>query len=186
MIRGAFHDLNPKEEEHWYYTDILKFHEEQQDKNPKYGYNYGYFTLVDNMSLSDKQIATVLSTYQKDSVWYKRDIRGERAVAEGIIFRRFAENNEPYLYDDETDPLLERDGNGKLVHRPSKMVMGIDFGGNGSMTTFALTLYFNSYHDFRTAEEDGIELSQDIDADKICDKFIEFYRMCIEKYGNVS
>ncbi len=74
--RKIFHDLNPKEEEHWYYTDILKFHEEQQEKNPKYGYNYGHFTLVDNMSLSDEKIRTILNTYQKDSVWYKRDIRG--------------------------------------------------------------------------------------------------------------
>ena len=184
--RKIFHDLNPKEEEHWYYTDILKFHEEQQEINQKYGYNYGHFTLVDNMSLSDKQIATVLSTYQKDSVWYKRDIRGERAVAEGIIFRRFAENNKPYLYDDSTDPLLERDMNGKLIHIPSKVIIGIDFGGNGSMTTFVCTLYFNRYHDFRTAEEDGIELSKDIDADRICERFIEFYRMCIERYGFVS
>ena len=44
--RKIFHDLNPKEEEHWYYTDILKFHEEQQAKNSKYGYNYGHFTLT--------------------------------------------------------------------------------------------------------------------------------------------
>lgn len=180
--RKIFHDLNPKEEEHWYYTDILKFHEEQQAKNPKYGYNYGHFTLVDNMSLSDQQITTVLSTYQKDSVWYKRDIRGERAVAEGIIFRRFAENNEPYLYDD--DEIF--DTNGNLKKTPSKVVIGVDFGGNGSMTTMVCTLYFNGYHDFRAAEEECLELSKDIDAEKICNKFIEFYRMCIKKYGRVD
>lgn len=184
--RKIFHDLNPKEEEHWYYTDILKFHEDQQAENSRYGYNYGHFTLVDNMSLSDEQIATVLSTYQKDSVWYKRDIRGERAVAEGIIFRRFAENNTPYLYDDETDALLERDYKGELLHKLSKVVIGVDFGGNGSMTTFVCTLYFNRYHDLRVAEEDGIEASKDIDADKICNEFVKFYRMCIEKYGRVS
>lgn len=184
--RKIFHDLNPKEEEHWYYTDILKFHEDQQEANPKYGYNYGHFTIVDNMSLSDKQITTALSTYQKDSVWYKRDIRGERAVAEGIIFRRFAENNTPYLYDDETDELLRRDGKGELVHKPAKIVIGVDFGGNGSMTTFVCTLYFNRYHDFRAAEESYIELSKDIDADKICEEFVSFYRVCIKKYGRVS
>ena len=103
--RKIFHDLNPKEEEHWYYTDILKFHETQQEKNSNYGYNYGHFTLLDNMSLSCEKIRKVLGTYDKGSVWYKRDIAGERAVADGIIFRRFAENNEPYLYD-ETDPLM--------------------------------------------------------------------------------
>ena len=179
--RKIFHDLNPKEEEHWYYTDILKFHEEQQTKNPKYGYNYGRFTLVDNMSLSDEQIATVLSTYQKDSVWYKRDIRGERAVAEGIIFRRFAENNEPYLYDDEE--IME---DGALEREPSKVVIGVDFGGNGSMTTMVCTLFYNGYHDLKPAEEDSLPKTQDIDSDKICEKFIEFYRMCIDKYNGVD
>ena len=98
--RKIFHDLNPKEEEHWYYTEILKFHEEQQANDENYGYNYGHFTLVDNMSMSDEKIRTVLKTYQKGTVWYKRDIKGERAVAEGIIFRKFAENNIPYLCDD--------------------------------------------------------------------------------------
>lgn len=184
--RKIFHDLNPKEEEHWYYTDILKFHEEQQVKNSKYGYNYGHFTLVDNMSLSDEQIATALSTYQKDSVWYKRDIRGERAVAEGIIFRRFAENNEPYLYDEEMDELLQRDCKGELLHKPSKVVIGVDFGGNGSMTTMVCTLYFNKYHDLRASEEDSLELSKDIDSDMICEKFVEFYQMCIKKYERVD
>lgn len=163
------------------YTDILKFHEDKQAKNPKYGYNYGHFTLVDNMSLSDEQITTVLSTYQKDSVWYKRDIRGDRAVAEGIIFRRFAENNEPYLYDDEE--IME---DGVLVREPSKVVIGVDFGGNGSMTTMACTLFYNGYHDLKPAEEDSLPKTQDIDSDKICEKFIEFYRMCIDKYNGVD
>lgn len=179
--RKILHDLNPKEEEHWYYTDILNFHEEQQEKDPSYGYNYGHFTLVDNMSLSDEKIRDVLRKYRKDSVWYKRDIRGERAVAEGIIFRRFAENNEPYLYED-----LEIFDKGELKRIPSKIVIGIDFGGNGSKTTLVCTLYFNRYHELKAAEEDGLELSKDIDADRICRKFIEFYRLCIEKYGRVD
>lgn len=179
--RKIFHDLNPKEEEHWYYTDILKFHEKKQEKKQEYGYNYGHFTLVDNMSMTDKQILSVLETYQKDSVWYKRDIRGERAVAEGIIFRRFAENDKPYLYED-----TELFDNDKLKRPPSKIVIGIDFGGNGSMTTFACTLYYGGYHNFYVAEEDYIPISKDIDAEMICKKFIEFYRMCMDRYGTVT
>lgn len=187
--RKIFHDLNPKEEEHWYYTDILKFHEEQQTKNLTYGYNYGHFTLVDNMSMSDEDIKAVLITYDKGSVWYKRDIKGERAVAEGIIFRRFAENNEPYLYDD-TDLLEKYKSNGKEKFRfknpVSKIVIGIDFGGNGSMTTLVATGYFGGYRDFRVLEESHIPLSPDIDADKICDEFVKFYKMLRDKYGRVD
>ncbi len=172
--RKVFHDLNPKEEEHWYYTDILSFHEEQQSKNLDYGYNYGHFTIVDNYSIDDDKLKAILQTYDKSTVWYKRDIRGERAVTKGIIFRRFAENNEPYLYDD-----IE-------LKNISKIVMGIDFGGNGSMTTFVAVAYLNRYHDFRVLEEAYIPLSKDIDADKICETFVSFYKLLIEHYGKVD
>lgn len=137
--RKIFHDLNPKEEEHWYYTEILKFHEEQQASDGTYGYNYGHFTLVDNMSMSDEKIAGILKTYQKDSVWYRRDIKGERAVAEGIIFRRFAEDNAPYLYEDAD--IMK---NGKLLRVPFKVIIGIDFGGK------TYSEYYEIYKDCRT------------------------------------
>ena len=182
--RKIFHDLNPKEEEHWYYTDILGFHEKNQEDDSGYGYNYGHFTIVDNMSLSDSQIRAALKTYQKDTVWYRRDIKGERAVAEGIIFGRFAGNPAPYLYEDSE--LLDLSGTGekaKLKKRPFKFTIGIDFGGNGSMTTFVAAAYFNRYHDIRIMEESCIDKSTEIDADRICEEFIRFYKMIIEKYG---
>jgi len=183
--RKIFHDLNPKEEEHWYYTDILAFHEKMQAAAGDYGYNYGHFTIADNYSLTDDEIRNILKTYDKTTVWYRRDIKGDRAVAEGIIFRRFADNNEPYLYDD--DELLEADGTRlKAGIHPSKVVMGIDFGGSSSMTTFVLNIYLDKYHDFRIAETACIPLSQDIDADRICAVFVEFYRKCIDVYGKVS
>ena len=212
--RKIFHDMNPKEPEDWYYSEILDFHEKQQLANSMYGFNYGHFTLVDNMSLSDEKIRTILSTYEKETVWYRRDIKGERTPAEGIIFRKFANDNEPYLYDDEEIMAQDRNGvwhlkcimkkdsdgkwniskdeNGMIITDPvngpipSKVVMGIDFGGSDSMTTFMLTLYFNKYHDFRFAEEDGIEKTLDIDSDKICETFIRFYKYCIDAYGRVD
>lgn len=181
--RKIFHDLNPKEEEHWYYTEILKFHEEQQANDENYGYNYGHFTLVDNMSMSDEKIRTVLKTYQKGTVWYKRDIKGERTVAEGIIFRKFKENNIPYLCDDS---ILKYNKDGELFPRPSKVIIGMDFGGNGSMTTMVCSLYFRGYHFIYPVEEDYLELSPDIDANNICDKYIEFYRRCAAKYERID
>ena len=54
------------------------------------------------------------------------------------------------------------------------------------MTTFALTGYTNRYHDLRLLEEDGLPLSEDIDAKKICDRFTGFYRMAIDRYGRVD
>jgi PBSX family phage terminase large subunit len=84
--RKIFHDLNPKAEAHWYYKDVLNFHEEKLKANPKYGLNYGHFTIADNMSISDDQLRAVLATYDRKSVWYARDILGQRKMAEGLIY----------------------------------------------------------------------------------------------------
>lgn len=184
--RKVFHDLNPKEPEHWYYTDILSFHEEQQMQDSSYGYNYGHFTLADNMSLSEEKIRSILKTYRKGTVWYERDIKGLRRVAEGIIFRYFADDSEPYLFADDEIFEIDKTGNQKLKVNFSKITMGIDFGGNGSKTTFYLMGYMNGYKDFRGLEEDGLPITEEIDSKNICDKFIEFYSMCLEKYGRVD
>ena len=90
--RKIFHDLNPKAEAHWYYQDVLNFHEEKLKANPNYGLNYGHFTIADNMSISDDQLRGVLSTYDKKSVWYARDILGQRKMAEGLVYPMFSQD----------------------------------------------------------------------------------------------
>lgn len=98
--RKIFHDLNPKAEAHWYYQDVLNFHEEKQKTKPDYGLNYGHFTIADNMSISDDQLRAVLSTYDRKSVWYARDILGLRMAAEGLVYPFFAANENSYLFKD--------------------------------------------------------------------------------------
>lgn len=94
-----FHDLNPKAPGHWYY-DILDFHKKQQDADLRYGYNYGHFTIADNMSISDEQLRRTLKTYDKSSVWYKRDILGQRCIADGLVY--------PVFTEDKVEPDTER------------------------------------------------------------------------------
>lgn len=186
MDRKIFHDLNPKEPEDVYYSDILGFHEEQQALDPYYGYNYGHFTIADNMSMSDDQVRNVLRTYQKGTVWYDRDIKGQRVVAEGIIFRYFANDASPYLYDEAEFFALDREGEEYCTIPFTKLVMGIDFGGNGSMTTFVLNGYINGYKEFKILEIDSLPVTEEIDAKAICDKFIEFYRLALKRYKRLD
>lgn len=94
--RKVFHDLNPKAEGHWYYKDILNFHEMRQRENPAYGYNYGHFTIADNLSLSGDQLKAVLSTYDKKSLWYARDILGLRRSADGLVYDMFSPDENTY------------------------------------------------------------------------------------------
>lgn len=86
--RKVFHDLNPKSPGHWYY-DLIKHHHDSQSENPGYGYNYGHFTIADNMSVSDAKLRKALSTYDKSSVWYDRDILGKRCAPEGLVYPMF-------------------------------------------------------------------------------------------------
>ena len=137
-------------------------------------------TMRDNPSLA----AHIIERYERmyKGVFYDRFILGLWVLASGIIFRYFAEDDSPYLFDD----FDIFDGKGKLKVSFSKITMGIDFGGNGSKTTFCLTGYLNRYRDFRVLEETSLPVSENIDAKAICDKFVEFYRMAIKRYGRVD
>ena len=79
-------DLNPKPPRHWFYAEVLDYHMDQQNNNPGYGLNYGHFTVADNLSITDAQLRTLLATYDRDSQWFKRDIKGERTAASGRIY----------------------------------------------------------------------------------------------------
>lgn len=160
-------NCNPESPDHWFKTDWI---DRLTDRNMI----RVHFTMRDNPSLSER----IRERYERmyHGVFYDRFILGLWVLASGIIFRNFAEDNEPYLFEDaETNDM-----------RFSKIVMGIDFGGNGSMTTFVLNGYMNRYKDFRILEEDFCPLSENIGSEEICNKFAEFYKMCLAKYRRVD
>lgn len=141
-----------------------------------------HFEMKDNPSLSER----ILERYERmyKGVFYDRFVRGLWSLASGIIFPYFADKStQPqYLFRDEDIFDAQR----RLKRAFSKITMGIDFGGNGSMTTFFLMGYLNGYKEFRGLEEDGLPVTEEIDAKRICDKFIEFYRKCLKKYGRID
>ena len=130
--RKIFHDLNPKAESHWYYTDVLDFHQEKQRRDRNYGYNYGHFTIADNLSIDDEKLRNTLKTYQKGTVWYERDILGRRKTAQGIIFPNFASDQTPHIIKQED-----------LPKRFRSIECGFDIGGNGS--AYAMTCTGQGY-----------------------------------------
>lgn len=171
-------NCNPEGPDHF-------FKKEWIDKLREKNFIRIHFEMRDNPSLSERIIQRYERMYK--GVFYDRFIRGLWVVAEGLVFRYFAEDDKPYLFND-TDLYNEHDQvNGKPKISPFyKITMGIDFGGNGSKTTFALAGYQDKYKKLMLLEEDGLPLTEDIDAKAICDRFIEFYRMAIEKYGRVD
>lgn len=85
-LRKLLFDLNPKPPSHWFYEEVLDYHQNNSYQYPDYGFNYEHFTLHDNLSFSNDKIREILRTYQKGTVWYERDILGKRTNAEGIIY----------------------------------------------------------------------------------------------------
>ncbi|MEK3771106.1 phage terminase large subunit [Paenibacillus sp. FSL R5-0887] len=84
--RQLFFDLNPKPPAHWFYRDFLDFQDKEKKAGRNPGYNYAHFTVFDNLSITDEQLRMVLATYDKDSLWYKADIKGMRTAATGRIY----------------------------------------------------------------------------------------------------
>lgn len=168
--RKIFHDLNPKAPNHWYYQNILSFHEKQQSLNCDYGYNYGHFTIADNLSISDEKLHTVLKTYERGSVWYDRDIRGIRKAADGIVFEDFAEHTADYIVDSD-----------KLPKRYKWIDMGADWGGNGS--AYALTCSAMGYDNVIYVLRAQKKQAQELPMKDVEDFVFDFIRETENMYG---
>lgn len=75
-------DLNPCNPTHAIYTNYI----DNYKTNYVGGYQYEHFTIADNLSISKERLAEIESQYIKGSIWYRRDILGERCIAEGLVY----------------------------------------------------------------------------------------------------
>lgn len=145
-------------------------------------YRYEHFNIFDNATMSQERIEEIQNKYDMNSVWYKRDILGERIVAEGLVFPYFANDCKPYLfkYQHLKEKMKEQ---GK---RFSHLIIGVDFGDNGSKYSWHLTGFTNDWDYMWALDEGDMEKSNSIDATKFCKAFVRFYKRCIECYGYVE
>lgn len=171
--RKIFHDLNPKSPKHWYYEEYLAFHEEQQAKDDSYGFNYCEFNIFDNLSISDDKLKKVLSTYDKNSIWYKRDILGKRIASESFLFSPIIEDEERYYIK-----------NANI----SYVSTGVDFGGNGSAHAFVTTSVSRAYTGVEVLRSDKTEIIDDIHKKlkQLKEAFKKHILFIINKYGKID
>lgn len=179
--RKIFHDLNPKPPAHWYYTDILSFHEKMQKENSNYGYNYEHFNIFDNMAISNEKLKKTLLTYDKNSIWYKRDILGYRMANAGVLFDLIANDKERYLTDDTMLGLI---------------TTGVDFGKNGSKHAFCSQIISRSYRDIQVIRSDEVDCSTQeevMETDgigkklkQLKDGFIAHVKWVLKHYGRID
>lgn len=94
--RKIFMDLNPKGPQHWFYVDLLNFYDKSFAEGLITGYNYGHFTVLDNLSMSDQQLRDLLLSYDRKSFWFVVDILGLRTAPEGVIYDMWSASENTY------------------------------------------------------------------------------------------
>lgn len=79
-------DLNPGNPRHWCYRKYI-------DKYVEEGFGGGIqhqmFKMSDNKTITAERRAEIEKTYTKGSIWWRRDIEGERCVAEGLVYPNY-------------------------------------------------------------------------------------------------
>lgn len=74
-------DLNPCHPGHPIYENYIDLYKETYS-----GYLYEHFVISDNYSISQERKDKIIQQYVPGSIWYRRDILGERCLAEGLIY----------------------------------------------------------------------------------------------------
>lgn len=176
--RKIFWDLNPDNPNAFIYKDYIdNYKKKNKNGELKGGYNYYHFTIDDNINISDERKEEIKSQYDKNSIWYQRDILGKRCVAEGLIYRQFATETE----NKTKRYVIERENIANLM----KIVIGVDFGGTGSGHTFIATGITFGFKDVIALASER-HFGDDIDAEKLGKLFIDFVQRINNKYGYVE
>ena len=135
-VRRVLWDLNPGNPSHWIYTDYIDKYREKEIAH------YQHFTMDDNLAITQERKDEIKAQYDPESVWYRRDIKGERCVAEGIIYRQFADTPEMFIVDEPPE-----------LKSIALMSVGVDFGGNASAHAFVANALERNLRSVCTVDE---------------------------------
>ena len=91
-------DLNPCNPNHPIYDYIDGYQEGYVG-----GYQYEHFILADNLAITEERKREIESQYTVGSIWYRRDILGERCIAEGLCFPNYEDAVVDKIPDTEPD-----------------------------------------------------------------------------------
>lgn len=180
----VFWDLNPDNPKAPIYSDYIdKYQKQAEDGEFPGGYNYMHCTIYDNINITPERLREVESRYDKNSIWYLRDIKGMRVVANGLIYRRFADDTSTKTYS------FRMDGKPKDI---MEVILGIDFGGSGSGHSFTATAITRGYQNVvALASEwvgckDGKGNQIEIDPEMLGSMFCNFCQKIISRYGFIT
>ena len=154
---------NPEDPNHWLKAFI------DDETLDKYVQEY---TIFDNPFLPKEFVDNLCKEYA-GTIYYDRYILGKWTRAEGIIFRKFADNTKSFILGNLPDDI-----------RFSHINIGVDFGGNGSWHAFTASGFTLNYSHVIVLESKRTEGTTT--PDELDKEFIEFVKMVIDKYSKYS
>lgn len=174
-VKGAklYATTNPDTPNHWVKVQIID--NEEIDKK------VWSFTLDDNEILkkeNEEYFEQLKKEYKSmGGVFYDRFILGLWVVAEGLIYRQFANNTELFLRDKAVDEYGNKI-NFLLIS------IGIDYGATKGETEFKATGMTQYFKEAWTIGEK--KLAGLYTPDEIFNAFIDFYHEIVKEYGKVT
>lgn len=163
--------LNPENQSHWLKKDFL-----DQVETKGLDVYVQHYTIFDNPFLSKEFVDNLCREYA-GTVFYDRLILGQWKNAEGIIYKLFANNPNNFIRDEAIDE------NGNKINFMIVSI-GIDYGATEGETEFKATGITYGFKEVWTLDEE--KLAGLHTPEQMYDKFIEFYKRVVEKYGKVT
>lgn len=176
--RKFFWDLNPDNPNAAIYTEYIdKYANKAASGELLGGFNYRHFTIDDNTNISERRRAEIKSQYDPTSIWYKRDILGQRCIAEGLIYRLFADEPKKYIFTGSLPRIMNA-------------YVGVDFGGSESAHSFTATGITPDYSGIIVIATERISCKRDdgsdIDPEQLAVMFCDFCKKVISTCGSID
>ena len=161
-----FWDLNPNNPKHFIYMDYIDKWGKQEMAG---GYNFQHFTIYDNESLTEDRKKAIASRWTPGTVQHSRNILGQRMVAEGLIYKTFADNEEDYYISYKESKTLDY----------MYIGIGVDIGGNKSKHTLPLS---GVTKDMKLISIRSERKETDLDPDQLALEYVRFVRRCLKDF----
>lgn len=164
---------NPDAPTHWVKESIID--------NDEIDKKIWSFTLDDNEILkreNEEYFENLKKEYMSmGGVFYERFILGLWVLAEGLIYKQFANNSELFIKDEAKDEYGNKI-NFMLIS------IGIDYGATEGETEFKATGITTMFREVWTIDE--MKLSGLHTPEQMYEKFVEFYKRVVNEYGKVT
>lgn len=167
-----FGTTNPDHPNHWLMRKYLRRKDELDMLVVQ-------FLIDDNIALDREYVEQLKREYT--GVYYDRFILGKWVAAEGVVYGQFADRPEHWIIKrPEGDAKKAFCGNVEFVS------VGVDFGGNRSLTTFVATAIHRGFSRITPLMDWHIQGRKgDIDSDRVNREFIGFVQRLKAAYPGV-